>query len=212
MLVFNFALDHHTKSSAYCLPILYSESKEKMFYLVTSCKWSINQNIKEGLDDFSNSKRQMLMCFRRNLTSDPGIKHTEVIHLDSLVSPCVTYFIALLSLLYLSQKQWTLISTRVEFRAVCLRHFAWGRAVWPLLANVLWVKVWPDTSGLGWILSAPDRGCSRVIFLMMESLWAWVPEWLCAVASLLVMQWTWSMRGKLSFVLLSSCSIALPEW
>ena len=62
-----------------------------MFHLVTFCSCSINQNIKEGLDDYFNSKRQTLMWLRRNLISDPGIKHTEVIHLDSLFSQCVTY-------------------------------------------------------------------------------------------------------------------------
>lgn len=55
------------------------------------------------------------------------------------------------------------------------------RAVGPLLANGLLVKVWPVTSGLGWILFTSHRDCSRVMFQMTESLWAWVPEWLWSV-------------------------------
>ena len=82
----------------------------------TSLHYSINQHIKEGLPDYFNSKRQMLMWLGRNLISDSGIQHTEVIHLDSQFSSYVTYLCRLLSLLYLFQKTWTLISTRAEMQ------------------------------------------------------------------------------------------------
>lgn len=44
-------------------------STEKMFHFIILYNHSIYENIKEGLDDYFNSKRQMLMGLRRNLTS-----------------------------------------------------------------------------------------------------------------------------------------------